>query len=231
MIIQGLQKLSLLDYPEHVACTVFLSGCNFRCPFCHNASLVTHNASDEEITVSEFMSFLLKRKGILDGVCITGGEPLLNAEILDLIKSIRDMGYSIKLDTNGSRPEFLAQLIDEKMIDYVAMDIKNAPYKYPVTTGVENIDVALIYQSVEILKSSKINYEFRTTLVREFHDIQDMENIGQWLKGNSKYYLQGFVDSGDLICTSLHPLNTEKMKKMLMTVKPYLPRAKLRGIS
>ena len=199
MDIQGLQKVTLLDFPGRVACTVFMAGCNFRCPFCHNASLVTHVDPDRNIPREEVTAFLKKRRGVLDGVCITGGEPLLAPELGDLIREIKNMGYEVKLDTNGSNAERLKTLTASGMIDYVAMDIKNAPGKYGMTIGIDGYDMSNIFRSVEYLMSGKVPFEFRTTVVREFHKREDFEEIGRWLKGAPRYYLQGFVDSGDVI--------------------------------
>ena len=230
MRIKGLQKLTLLDYPEHVACTIFTSGCNFRCPFCHNASLVTRK-DEHYIDESEVLSFLKKRVGILDAVCISGGEPLLQSDIKEFIKKIKDMGYLVKLDTNGSFPKILKELVNEKLIDYVAMDIKNSKEKYAKTVGLNNINMDIIKESVDFLKEEKIPYEFRTTVVKEFHNYQDFEKISKWLKGNEKYYLQGFVDSGDLIGENLHCTLKNDMDKILNQVKMEVPNVKLRGVS
>ena len=200
MIIKGFAKLTLLDYPGRVACTVFTGGCNFRCPFCHNASLAIRAREVDTIPESEVFELLKKRKGILDGVCITGGEPLLfGDELYDFIIEIKKLGYAVKLDTNGSFPERLAALIEAGLVDKVAMDIKNSPEKYALTAGVENFDIASILKSVELLKSSGVDYEFRTTVVKELHSASDFEAIGKMIEGAKAYFLQSFVDSGDLI--------------------------------
>ena len=230
MNIQGLQKLTLLDYPEHVACTVFTGGCNFRCPFCHNASLVTGNITDGKITVDEILSFLKKRQGILDGVCITGGEPLLNKDICDFIRSVKELGFAVKVDTNGSLPERLDKIISDGLADYVAMDIKNTPEKYGVTVGKKDFDVSPILESVEILKQGRIPYEFRTTVTLEYHNKEDIENIAKWLAGAEKYFLQNFVDSGELIDPDTHGHDKSSMKSMLCAAKLYIPSAELRGL-
>ncbi len=230
MDIQGLQKVTLLDFPGRVACTVFLAGCNFRCPFCHNASLVTHVNPDRNIPREEVTAFLKKRRGVLDGVCITGGEPLLAPELGDLIREIKNMGYEVKLDTNGSNAERLKTLTASGMIDYVAMDIKNAPGKYGMTIGIDGYDMSNIFRSVEYLMSGKVPFEFRTTVVREFHKREDFEEIGRWLKGAPRYYLQGFVDSGDVIQPGLRAYTKEIMDQALEIVRKYIPQAELRGV-
>ena len=229
MILGGLQKTTLLDYPGNVASTVFTFGCNFRCPFCHNASLVVckpENPIDKE----DFFKFLDSRKGILDGVCVTGGEPLVNFEIFDFIEAVKVKGFKVKLDSNGSFPSKLRYLIDNKLVDYVAMDIKNSKEKYALTCGLKKMDIAPIEESVEILKENKIPYEFRTTLVREFHTKKDMEKIGQWLKGCRAYYLQHFVDSGNLIGEGYSGFNEEETKELLEIIKKYIEHAEIRGM-
>ena len=230
MNIQGLQKLTLLDYPEKVACTIFTAGCNFRCPFCHNASLVTHVDTHNDIPVEEVLAFLKKRQGILDGMCVTGGEPLLQPDLAPFLEKVKAMGYSIKLDTNGSNMIRLRQLVEQGLVDYVAMDIKNAPNKYGETIGIDGYNLENILQSVDYLKSGVIPYEFRTTVVREFHKREDFAAIGRWLKGAEKYYLQGFVDSGDLIQNVLRAYTKEIMEQALEIVRRNIPNAELRGI-
>ena len=230
MKIQGLQKLTLLDFPEHVACTVFTPGCNFRCPFCHNASLVVHIPKESEVTEEAFFSFLEKRKGILDGVCVTGGEPLLQPEIETFIGRIKALGYAVKLDTNGSFPEKLKTLVEKGLVDYVAMDIKNSLETYAITSGVDALDLEKIQESVSYLKENYVPYEFRTTVTRNFHSKEEFERIGQWLTGTEKYFLQNFVDSGDLINGRIKGCSEEEMKEFLSVVQKYIPGAKLRGI-
>jgi pyruvate formate lyase activating enzyme len=230
MKIQGLQKLTLLDFPEHVACTVFTAGCNFRCPFCHNASLVVDIKKENEISEEEFFRFLEKRKGVLDGVCVSGGEPLLQPGIEIFLRKIKDMGYSVKLDTNGSFPEKLRSLMEQKLIDYVAMDIKNSPELYPITAGCETLDIVSVQKSVNYLKEGNIPYEFRTTVVKHYHSKEAFEEIGKWLAGTEKYFLQNFVDSGDLINGKTKGCSEEEMKEFLSAVQVFVPSAKLRGI-
>lgn len=228
MFFAGFQKLTLLDYPGKVACILFTNGCNFRCPFCHNASLV--RAQDgADISDSEVLEFLKKRQGILEGVCISGGEPLIHNELKDFIREVKKLGYPVKLDTNGSFPQKLRELIGEGLVDYVAMDIKNSFEKYNETTGI-SADIDSIKESIEILINGNIDYEFRTTLVSGFHTTQDMQRIGEMIKGTKKYYLQNFVDSGDILCPGLAPLGEEEMELMRKTAEKYVSVTQIRGI-
>ena len=228
MFFAGFQKLTLLDYPGKVACILFTNGCNFRCPFCHNASLV--RAQDgADISDSEVLEFLKKRQGILEGVCISGGEPLIHNELKDFIREVKKLGYPVKLDTNGSFPQKLRELIGEGLVDYVAMDVKNSFEKYNETTGI-NADIDSIKESIEILINGNIDYEFRTTLVSGFHTTQDMQRIGEMIKGTKKYYLQNFVDSGDILCPGLAPLGEEEMELMKKTAEKYVSVTQIRGI-
>ena len=231
MRIQGLQKLTLLDYPEHTACTVFTTGCNFRCPFCHNASLVVDIPKEAQISEEEFFTFLQKRIGILDGVCVSGGEPLLQPDIELFIRKIKDMGFAVKLDTNGSFPDKLIHLVKEGLVDYVAMDIKNSPETYAFTAGTETLDIVSVQKSVSYLMEGHVPYEFRTTVVKHYHSKESFEEIGKWLAGTEKYFLQNFVDSGDLIGKNTRGCSEEEMKEFLEIVKKHIPNAKLRGIS
>ncbi len=192
MQIYGLNKTTLLDYPEHVAATVFTGGCNFRCPFCHNASLVLKPDAGLKISEEEVLGFLQKRKGILQGVCITGGEPTLQPDLYDFIRKVKELGYLVKLDTNGYRPEALQELLERRMLDYVAMDIKASKENYAKAAGVCNIALTGIEESVEILKNSGVPYEFRTTVVKGIHNIEEFDAIGQWLAGSRAYYLQAY---------------------------------------
>lgn len=230
MYINGFQKLTILDYPGKVACIVFTPGCNFRCPFCHNAALVTHIDKDTYIDEEEVLSYLKKRQGILDGVVITGGEPLLQDGIEEFIGKIKDLGYAIKLDTNGSFPEKLISLVEKGLVDYVAMDIKNSKAKYMVSIGVNNIDMASIEKSVDFLLQNKVDYEFRTTIVDGFHTIDDIQDIVVWIKGAHKYFLQNFVDSGDLIEAGLSPVSVDMLKEMKKKATEFVPCVEIRGI-
>lgn len=230
MRIQGLQKTTLLDYPEKVACTVFTAGCNFRCPFCHNASLVVDIPQEAQITEEAFFSFLKKRQGILDGVCVSGGEPLLQPGIVEFIRKIKELGYAVKLDTNGSYPDKLKYLVREKLVDYVAMDIKNSLDAYAVTAGTDDKFLGAIEESVSFLKEGNVPYEFRTTVTKDFHTREHFEKIGRWIQGAEKYFLQSFVDSGDLIDSKICGCDEEEMKEFLNTVKTHVPNVRLRGI-
>lgn len=227
MNLQGYQKLTLLDYPGKVACTVFTGGCNFLCPFCHNASLVLtptlYDSAQEDIFI-----YLQSRKGIVDGVCVTGGEPLLQPDIEEFIAKIKQLNYSVKLDTNGSNPKKLESLIKKGLIDYVAMDIKSSKENYFKATGKE-IDLSLIEQSIEIIKNSGIDYEFRTTAVKNLHNKQDFYNIGLWLKDVKNYFIQGFVDSGNLIKQGYEAFSYLEMQELLSETKKNIPHAKIRG--
>ncbi len=230
MLINGFQKLTILDYPGKVACIVFTPGCNFRCPFCHNASLVTHIDKDTYLDVEEVMSYLRKRQGLLDGVVITGGEPLLQEGIEDFIAEIKSLGYAVKLDTNGSFPEKLISIVEKGLVDYVAMDIKNSKEKYGMTVGLENFDIEPIEKSVDFLLQNKVDYEFRTTIVDGFHTLDDIQDIVVWIKGAHKYFLQNFVDSGDLIKQELKPVSVDLLKEMQRKASETIPSVEIRGI-
>lgn len=214
MQIGGFQKLTLLDFPEKVACIVFTAGCNFRCPFCHNASLVTHIDNSAAITEEEILEYLRKRKGLLDGVCITGGEPLLHKDIEDFIVKIKQEGFAVKLDTNGSFPERLISLVEKGLVDYVAMDIKNCKEKYLETAGVDTFEIENIEKSIDFLLKGKVPYEFRTTVVDGLHTTQDIVLIAQRIKGAKKYFLQNFVDSGDIILSGTKGVSREILEDM-----------------
>ncbi len=226
MKIGGLQKLTLLDYPEHVACTVFLQGCNFRCPFCHNTPLIVGTKS---LPVSELMDFLKKRQGLLDGVAVTGGEPLLSPDLGDFLRPIKDMGYCIKLDTNGSFPDRLAALMEEGLVDYVAMDIKNAPEKYDLTAGVAGF-LPRVEESVRLLMLGSVPFEFRTTVVAELHEAADFHKIGAWLQGTEHYFLQSYVDSGNILTAGLHAVAPSEMENYLAIAREYIPNTLIRGM-
>jgi pyruvate formate lyase activating enzyme len=224
MKIRGLQKFTLLDYPEKLACTIFLFGCNFRCGFCHNPELVTQD-SNPEISKEEILNFLKKRQNQLEAVCITGGEPLLTLE-KDFLIEIKDLGYLIKLDTNGSFPEKLEELLEENLIDYVAMDLKNSKEKYSLTSGA-NVNLENIEKSIKLIVNSGVEYEFRTTIIPELHNEKDLENLGNWIfslleKKPKKYYLQGFKNFGKFIdmnyknvddCQKEHLQNLKKISE------------------
>lgn len=231
MVFAGLQKLTLLDYPGHTACTVFTRGCDCRCPFCHNPSLLSGDTEAEtpEINEEEVLSFLSKRRGILDGVCITGGEPLLHPELKTFISKVREMGFGVKLDTNGTHPDYLRQLIEAGFISMVAMDIKNSPDLYGQTTGILHFDTASVLESAALLMEGKVKYEFRTTVVEELHTREGMLAVGKWLRGESPYYLQRFTDSGHILRPGLHAPSKEKMESFRELLLPFLPNTALRG--
>lgn len=230
MIISGLAKLTLLDFPGRTACTVFTGGCNFRCPFCHNAPLVIGDDARGRLSEEDVISHLRKRQGILDGVCITGGEPLLQRGIADFIAKIRELGYAVKLDTNGSFPDKLISLVESGLVDYVAMDIKNSREKYGETVALADFDVTPICESAEFLKKGNIPYEFRTTVVREFHEMEDFSSIGDWLEGAEKYFLQAFSDKGELIKKGLHGVEKPEMQAFAELLKGKIGTVELRGV-
>lgn len=229
MVICGIQKLTLLDYPGKVACTIFTGGCNFRCPFCHNADLVT-GKPEVTVTGEEIFRFLRKRQRLLDGVCISGGEPLLQPDLEDFIRGVRSLGYSVKLDTNGSMPDKLESLAEKGLLDYVAMDLKNAPEHYGRTIGAETYDVGNIDRSIRFLMGGEIPYEFRTTVVREFHQKADFEEMGRWIEGADQYFLQQFMDSGHVIAPGLHAYDEKILFQALEIVKKYVKTAQIRGL-
>lgn len=229
MKIGGFQKLTLLDFPGRCACTVFTVGCNLRCPFCHNASLVTGQDVDL-IAEDEVLSLLQKRQGVLDGVCFTGGEPLLQPDLTDFIRRIRALGFAVKLDTNGTLPDRLKPLLDEGLVDYVAMDVKNSPERYAETVGVPGFDVTNIEQSMRILQSGKVPFEFRTTVMRELHEPKDFQKIADWIAGDEPYYLQQFVDSGALLEGGFSAYSKAEMEAFLPLISPKVPRVAIRGV-
>ena len=227
MNIGGIQKLTLLDYPGHVACTVFLKGCNFCCPFCYNTSLIDGEALNP-ILENDFFDFLKTRKKVLDGVAITGGEPLLQKDIKEFIIKIRALGYKIKLDTNGSYPEVLQSLIEEGLVDYVAMDIKNSWNKYDITSGARQIEN--VKKSISILLEGHVDYEFRTTVVKELHSKEDFEIIGQMIQGADNYFIQRFRPNENVIDKNLNAPSKNELIEYLTVVKKYIPNAQIRGI-
>ncbi|MBQ4648647.1 MAG: anaerobic ribonucleoside-triphosphate reductase activating protein [Clostridia bacterium] len=228
MNICGLQKLTLLDFPEHTACTVFTGGCNLRCPFCHNASLVKGRAPtmDKE----ELWSFFKKRAGLLDGVCISGGEPLLQPNIGEFIKELRQIGYKIKLDTNGTYPNILCALLEEGLIDYVAVDLKNSPELYGKTVGIEGFDFEVIAKTMEILRAGKVPYEYRTTVVKPLHSLENLEALGKLIAPDEPWFLQQFTDSGDILGEGLLPFSPDEMRTFAEKLKENNPSVSLRGL-
>lgn len=235
MVILGLHKTTLLDYPEHVAATLFTGGCNFRCPYCHNKDIVQMAESLVPLSESEFFSFLKKRHGILTGVCITGGEPTLHADLPDLIQRIKTLGYLVKLDTNGTNPKMLESLISANLIDYCAMDIKNAPEKYSVTVGAASnnsfLDLSAINQSIQLLLwQQTIAYEFRTTIVQELHSEADLRAICQWIAGAQAYFLQSYQDSEGVLQKGFHAHSAEILQSYVTLCRQYIPNTTLRGV-
>ncbi len=227
--IHGLQKLSMVDYPGKLAATVFTGGCNLRCPFCHNALLVTRLGESPLLDAAEVLQFLQKRRGLLDGVVLSGGEPLLQTGVVAFLQAVRDMGFAIKLDTNGCYPDALADLLERHLVDYVAMDIKNTPEKYALTTGRPTFDISPIQASIDMLRAGAADYEFRTTVVRELHSAADIREIGLWLQGAPRYFLQNFEDSGNLIAGGLHGFSSEEMDAMAAAAAPYFGSVHVRG--
>ncbi len=230
MTLHGLQKMTLLDYPGRVACTLFTFGCNLRCPFCHNAGLVTDPDPSAAIDEQEVLRFLSNRQGLLDGVCITGGEPLLQPDIADFLRRVKALGYPVKLDTNGCYPQALRRVVQEGLVDYVAMDIKNSPSLYPTMVGLPGFDVTPVQESVRYLLEGHVEYEFRTTVVKEFHTVASIREAARWIAGAPRYYLQGFVDSGNLIGQGLTAPTPEEMEEMAAAAREFVKETALRGV-
>lgn len=229
MQIHGLNKMTLLDYPKHLAALIFLGGCNMRCPFCQNASLVIAPESQPVIPEEELFSYLNKRKNILEGICISGGEPTLYPDLPQLIEKIKALGYLIKLDTNGTNPAMLKQLVRDHLIDYVAMDIKNCREKYPETSGTSKNLLGSVEESVAYLKTSPVEYEFRTTIVKELHTSSDILSIGRWLEGSKLYYLQSYRNSEDILCPGYHAHPKEILEEFVDLLAPYIEHVQIRG--
>jgi len=228
MIISGMQKLTLLDYPNKTACLLFTQGCNFRCPFCHNKSLLENSSNNEIISEEEVFEYLEKRKNLLDGVCITGGEPLLQKNIEIFIKKIKEKGFLVKLDTNGSFPGRLKWLIDNKLVDYIAMDIKNNFMNYESASGVQNNNIENIKKSIEIIENSGIEHEFRTTVVKEIHNEKMLENICEFIGKNEKYYIQNFVDNENVLKTGLTSFEKIELQEIVNKLKNTYPNIEVR---
>lgn len=228
-MIKGLQTLTLLDYPGKVACTVFTGGCNFRCPFCHNGGIVLNPGAEPSIPVEKVFDLLKKRRGVLEGVCITGGEPTLWKGLWDFAREIKAMGYSVKLDTNGTNPELMHKLILAGVVDYVAMDIKNCPDKYAETIGVKGFNLQPVKDSVRLLMQGTVGYEFRTTVVKGIHTPQDIVEICKWIQGADKYFIQPYRDSDLVIDRSCERHSDEELQALLAVAREYVPAAELRG--
>ena len=230
MNICGYQKTTLLDYPGHVAATIFTGGCNYRCPFCHNSDLVVNSTMSPCISQEEIFSFLKKRKNVLSGICITGGEPTLQTNLSEFIKKVRSLGYKIKLDTNGYRPDVISSLLEDNLLDYIAMDIKAGLSNYAKVSGIPNLDTSKIKESISIIENSGIDYEFRTTVVKELHNRQDFLEISEMLSSSSSYFIQSFKDSGNILTPGLSSCDTDTLNQYLAIVKNKLPFSSLRGI-
>ena len=228
MKLHGLQKMTLLDFPGHVACTVFLGGCDFRCPFCHNFELVDGTAP-AVMDDTEFFAFLEKRHGLLDGVAITGGEPCLHPDLPALIRRIREMGFGVKLDTNGHHPAMLRELLEEGLVDYVAMDIKNSPEHYTRTVGLHALDLEPVRESVQLLMSGGTDYEFRTTVVEELHAEEDFRAIGEWIRGAKRYFLQPFTDRDTVPFGGFHAPSEERLHTYASIMREFVPATAIRG--
>lgn len=229
MIIGGFQKTTLLDYPGKIACIIFTQGCNLNCPFCHNSSLIPVETKKDLISEDKIFEYLKKRIGILEAVCITGGEPLMQKDIEEFILGVKSFGYKVKLDTNGSNPELLEKLINNGLVDYVAMDIKNTKSKYEMTSG-KKVNFENIKKSIEIIESSKIDYEFRTTLIKEYHNLDDIKEICKMIKKDSKYYLQNFVNSEGVLNKELNGFSSEELKEMKGNIISIYPNVMFRDI-
>lgn len=230
MQICGFNRTTLLDFPEHVACTVFAGGCNFRCPFCQNGDLVLHGGDLPLISEEEVFGVLRKRVGILTGVCVSGGEPTLQKDLDVFLSRVKDLGYLVKLDSNGYRPEVLQSLFDRGLVDYFAMDIKNSPENYARTAGVKTLDIGRIRESVDFIRSCGAAYEFRTTVVRELHSTQDFLSVGKWLQGCRAYFLQSYVESDGVICKEFSSYTKEELSEFVVLLKPYISNVSLRGV-
>lgn len=230
MQIYGLNKTTLLDYPDRIAATIFTGSCSFRCPFCHNGDLVICPETQPLIPEEEVLAFLKKRQKILSGVCITGGEPTLQPDLEDFLQKIRELDYSIKLDTNGYQPETVRRLIQKKLIDYIAMDIKSGPDGYALAAGLPALDFSRIEASIQLLMSSDIPFEFRTTVVKELHSDHDFLQIGELIQGNEAYFLQSYQDSREVLHPGFHACPKEEMVHFAQLLTPLVPNVQLRGI-
>lgn len=229
MKIHGLQKMTLLDFPGLVACTVFLGGCDLRCPFCHNAEILDMNAP-AVMDDKEFLEFLETRRGKLDGVAVTGGEPTLRPDLPELLSEIKRLGFKVKLDTTGNHPDMLKRIVGEGLVDYVAMDVKNSKERYAETVGLTGFDISRVDESISFLLKGDVEYEFRTTVIKQFHDKDSFIGIAEWIKGAEKYFLQGFVDRDTVPFAGLEARTEEEMKEYAEIVKPYVKSVELRGV-
>jgi len=223
----GYQKLTLLDFPGKIACTVFLGKCNFRCPFCHNSELFNPAETYPE---EEILAMIKKRAAVIEGVAITGGEPTLHAGLPDFMRRVHEMGLLVKLDSNGYRPEVLRAIIDEGLADYIAMDIKSSPSGYAAVAGVPDLDMSKINESVALLMEGKVPFEFRTTVIPELHSEEDFDAIGEWIKGDEPYFLQGYKDSEMVYDRKFSQPSAELMESIRERLLPYIPNTKIRGV-
>ena len=232
MNVAGLQKLTTTDFPGTLACIVFTQGCNLKCPYCHNSELIPmlRVLEGDSITEDVFFDFLTKRKNVLEGVVVTGGEPLVQKDVVEFISKIKEKGYKVKLDTNGTNPQLLKEIIDNKLVDYIAMDIKNDFERYEKTTGVQGINLENIKKSIELLKDSKIDYEFRTTIVKEFHNVDAIANICEMIGKSSNYFLQNFEDSSNVMNHSLHGFSSTELQEFQRYFETRYPKFHVRGI-
>lgn len=234
-MIAGLQKLTLLDFPGKVACTVFLGGCNYRCPFCHNSELFLGQV-EEVMSTEAFLEFLKKRQGLLEGVCVSGGEPTLYPELEQLLEQIRALGFGVKLDTNGSRPAVLKQLVSRGLVDYVAMDVKNSPSLYGRTVGLEHMALEPVEESLRFLIGGAVDYEVRTTLVDQFHSGQSVEEMGQWLaalvpgKKPARLFLQPFTDRDTVAVAGLRAPTEDDVVRFADILTPYIEKVTIRNL-
>lgn len=226
----GMNKTTLLDYPGHVAATLFTGGCNMRCPFCQNGGLVLEPEAQPRIKEEEVLAFLRKRQGILEGVCITGGEPTLQPGLENFIRCVKELGYLVKLDTNGYRPQVLEHLLEQGLLDYVAMDIKASREHYANACGLPEVELSLIERSVELLKTSKVSGEFRTTVVKGIHTPEEFTAIGQWLQGDKAYFLQSYRDSDQVICPGFSGFDRQQLEEMRRRAAEYVSLTELRGV-
>lgn len=230
MEIYGMQKTTLVDFPGHVATTLFTGGCNFRCPYCHNSELIQSLEKSAPYHTDEIFSHLNKRKGILEGVVVSGGEPTLQKDLPDFLRKIKEMGYLVKLDTNGTNPTMLRELTGAGLVDYIAMDIKHSRVKYPSAAGISAVDMDSILASVDFLKENRVDYEFRSTLCVELHRETDITAIGLWLANAKAYYLQPYKESPQVLCPGFHPHSKEKLLDFVTLLSAFIEKVEIRGL-
>ena len=229
MKILGLEKMSLVDFDGYVSATLFTGGCNFKCGFCHNSPLVSHYNNLPEIPREEVLAYLKKRQGILDGVCVSGGEPTLNKDLPQFIEKIKNLGYKVKLDTNGTNPDMVKLLFDAGLVDYFAMDIKNDKQSYAKIIGFDEFDTINVEKTIEFFLSNPVDYEFRTTLVKQFHNKENIINIGEWIKGANKYFLQKFKENPNCIEQGFSPIDEQEAIEFKSILEKSIKNVKLRG--